>query len=351
MSVFTTEVRFICEVEAGLKTSQGQMRVKDIIKAARPKIFDFDYPIFDVEYKPHLEEKILRHFYTREICVETYGLWKLRLEDKLNEIMPYYNQLYLSEQLKFEPLFSDNYTREGNQVDINNRNDIEGIKTKTDNTRDIETAYEEKSKTETDSTENTTTTESVTGQTSETKKGKGSNDSTTTGSRKTDTTTKQTTQNTQTNAFSDTPQSGLTDVAKLNYLTDYRVINDNGNSSGETHTTNSDTSETKGTSSNDVTTSGNSSEQSQGTENVTGNSVTDGSKDATTTTKDGFTEATGSDRNLNSTENLHKDYFETITGYRGISASRLLQEFRETFLNIDQEILKELESLFFGLWA
>lgn len=112
LSNYTTEVRFICETLAGYDESQGFGKVDEIIKSAMPKIFDFDFPIFDVDYKETLCCKILRHYYTREICEETVGLWKLRLETKMNEIMPYYNQLYSSEKLKFDPLIDTDTTTE-----------------------------------------------------------------------------------------------------------------------------------------------------------------------------------------------------------------------------------------------
>ena len=111
MSKYTTEVRFICEVNSGLNESVGYSKIEDVITGAIPKIFDFDFPIFDESYRSVLERKILKHFYTREICEETVGLWKLRLDTRLNEIMPYYNKLYNSELLDFNPLYSDNLVR------------------------------------------------------------------------------------------------------------------------------------------------------------------------------------------------------------------------------------------------
>ena len=104
MSKYTTEVRFICEVSAGLEESKGYDDVDEIISKARTKIFDFDYPIFDESYRSVLESKILLHYYTREIAYETVGLWKLHLKAKMQEIMPYYNKLYESELLDFDPL-------------------------------------------------------------------------------------------------------------------------------------------------------------------------------------------------------------------------------------------------------
>lgn len=125
MSKYTTEVRFICETAAGLDESKGYSDIETIIAAARSKIFDFSYPLFDQNYKSVIETKILRHFYTREIGAETVGLWKHFLSRKLNEIMPYYNKLYQSELLEFNPFYDVDYTREGSR-------DNEGETNKTD---------------------------------------------------------------------------------------------------------------------------------------------------------------------------------------------------------------------------
>ena len=70
MSKYTTEVRFICEHFAGFDNSQGFTKVDEIIEKARHSIFE-KYPIFDENYRSVLENKILKHFYTREIGSET----------------------------------------------------------------------------------------------------------------------------------------------------------------------------------------------------------------------------------------------------------------------------------------
>lgn len=111
MSKYTVELRFVCEQASGLKDSVGYNGVENVITNAAPKIFDFYYPIFDESYRRALEEKILLHYYTRELCEETIGLWKLRLKSKMNEIMPYYNQLYESALLKFDPFVDIDYTQ------------------------------------------------------------------------------------------------------------------------------------------------------------------------------------------------------------------------------------------------
>ena len=112
MSKYTTELRFICESESGYELFSGLSNVRDIINKSWDKIFDFDFPIFDDDYRELLCKKILMHYYTREIGLETVGLWKLKLETKMNEIMPYFNQLYKSALLDFNPLYDADYTKE-----------------------------------------------------------------------------------------------------------------------------------------------------------------------------------------------------------------------------------------------
>lgn len=111
MSKYTTEVRFICENSAGLSESEGADKVDSILDKCWNKVFNFNFPIFDENYRQVLCRKILKHYYTREIAHETVGRWKLALNAKLNEIMPYYNQLYKSELLEFNPFYDVDLTR------------------------------------------------------------------------------------------------------------------------------------------------------------------------------------------------------------------------------------------------
>lgn len=109
MSKYTTEVRFICETAAGFTESQDYNKIDQVIAGSLSSVFDFNFPIFDESYRSVLETKILRHYYTREIGLETVGLWKHFLNMRLNEIMPYYNQLYNSAALEFNPLYNVKY--------------------------------------------------------------------------------------------------------------------------------------------------------------------------------------------------------------------------------------------------
>lgn len=111
MSNYTTELRYICESLAGYTESQGYDDSYTVIAGARPHIFDFEYDLFDNEHKEELETKILSHYYTQEIGFETYGLWHFNFRRRFLELLPYYNQLYESAALEYNPLDDVNYTK------------------------------------------------------------------------------------------------------------------------------------------------------------------------------------------------------------------------------------------------
>ena len=185
MSKYTTELRFICETYAGLSESVGENSIENVITNSLGKLFDFNFPIFDESYRAVLERKIVMHYYTREIGLETFGLWKLKLETKLNEIMPYYNELYESTTFKYNPLYDADYykTTKGTDVGENNR----AGQSNTVNNSTNNTAYDE-------SGENS---------------GK----------------------NKRVNKFSDTPQGGLIGIEDDNYLTNVTIEENEGENS------------------------------------------------------------------------------------------------------------------------
>lgn len=279
MSKYTTEVRFICENKSGLEISGGSGDVDSIIANSWNKIFTSKAPFFDEEYRSILCQKILKHYYLREICCETVGIWKLWMNTRLEEIMPYYNQLYDSAKIKFNPMHN---------VDLTSKHErnVEGT-SKEDGTR----------------TDNTTGKRTLTGNRD--------TDNTSVGTRNTTNSSDET----KRDLYSDTPQGAITGLENENYLTNARKITDNVNGTGNEET------------------------------NTTEKSDTDYSETEDTTGKiDGVTSNTGK---TNTTE----DYLETIIGKQGTeSFSSLLNEFRETFLNIDMQVIEEFNDLFFGLW-
>ena len=87
--------------------------------------FDFglnDYPIWNETYRNTLNKKILNHYYENEIGFETAELFKFYLNNKMTEIMPYYNKLYNSEELVLIDILGNvNLREESNRL---NNNDI-----------------------------------------------------------------------------------------------------------------------------------------------------------------------------------------------------------------------------------
>lgn len=259
MSKYTTQVRFICESKSGLEVSGGSGDVDDIIAGSWNKIFTSKAPFFDETYRSVLCSKILKHYYMREICCETVGIWTLWMNTRLEEIMPYYNQLYESAKIEFNPMYDVDLTREHKR------------------------------------TENETAS--------------GNRD--TTGNRDTNITSNGTTNRTtnsdenKKDLYSDTPQGALTGVENETYLTNARKITDNVN----------------------------------GTDNAEVNNTEKSASD--------YSDKEETTSNVDTTE----DYLETLVGKQGTeSFSSLLNKFRETFLNIDMQVIEEFSDLFFGLW-
>lgn len=255
MSKYTTEVRFICESSAGLVESKGFNNIDSIMEACVDNVFNFTFPIFDEAYRKVLEIKILKHYYTREICAETVGLWKHFLSTRLNEIMPYYNKLYQSELLAFNPLYDVDLTttHEGSG---GSNSEGESHSTRTDNlTRHVgDSGSESRSGTTWDK-------------------------------------------------YSDTPQGAITNIENDRYLTNARKITDNETTTFGKQTTIGDT----GTQTNANTTS-----------------------DSVTTTD---------------------EYLNHVVGKTGgTSYSKMIKEYRETFMNIDMLIIEDLSDLFLNLW-
>lgn len=210
MSKYTTLVKNICESYANESEPSTFANVHTVINKAIPKVFD-SFPIYNENHRNILCSKILKHYYMREICCETVGQWKLYLNTKMFEIMPYYNELYKSIELEYNPLDTINITRSGNENVTGKNTDIE-VKNVTDKT---------------------------------TKKSEEHNQEILNGSN--DITRNSTTSNGE--RFSDTPQNGLTDLVNDKYLTTATL--NNGSTNGTEKTTTNSTNTQNNTSSSD----------------------------------------------------------------------------------------------------
>lgn len=74
--------------------TDDNVKIKDLAKYGRSKIFDFDYPLTNTMTREYFECMILNHYMTRRIGFDTVTNFKLHLNVKLNAIMPKYNVLF-----------------------------------------------------------------------------------------------------------------------------------------------------------------------------------------------------------------------------------------------------------------
>lgn len=102
MANFTTTTKTICEMLTG-KTSP----IGTVIAEAAPLFFNFNFPFYDETKRAEFEQNFLRHFYMREIGLETIDYFMLRLEDKLNTIMPYYNKMLTANAKEYDPFYNE----------------------------------------------------------------------------------------------------------------------------------------------------------------------------------------------------------------------------------------------------
>lgn len=234
MSKYTTELRFLISTYLNKESPVNISEIREDCRNAASFVLGV-YPLFNEEYRDTLGEKILYHFYTREIGFETAFLFLQKINEKMNLIMPYYNKLYESELLKFNPLEDANETVEHEEhytnVDRSDRKDSSSTTVQSD------------------------------------------------------------TNNVQ--KYSDTPQGSIANLQQDRYLTNATIDS-------------SDVNQVTGV----ISSSGADSQ---------------GKNDGKYTTK--------------------------RSGKSGSSTfSAMLKEYRETFLNIDQMIMAELEPLFMQLW-
>ena len=105
MATFTMTLKTVLEVNnviVGLSDT-GQTTVDN----AKPIGLSY-YPIFDETYRPILNGKIIDRYWNQEIGMETIEMFRFNMRRKMNEIMPLYNKLYLSERLIFDPFVTMN---------------------------------------------------------------------------------------------------------------------------------------------------------------------------------------------------------------------------------------------------
>ena len=77
--------------------SKYTIELRYIYDDVKYNLFDFPYNLYDNDLKPWFEEKFFQHFMFYEIGFDSVAIFKQRLMSKLNDIFPYYKQLYETE--------------------------------------------------------------------------------------------------------------------------------------------------------------------------------------------------------------------------------------------------------------
>ena len=217
------------------QTDLQTLELRQIIESGI-KIFDFEYPKIKI---PTFEDDFCRHFYFRQIGAETIARWKFMLQDKLNLIAGYYNDLIDSSKIDFDYL-----------------SDYEMTTTKTSEVENSGT--------------NTATT-STEGETGTTVTDKGSSKTDMSHGLKVDTTSSSTDSNNETIKQSDTPMSKVSNLTD-GYLTNVSQTTGNNTTSGTNSVTNSGTDKTSVTTENTNTGTSNSTTTGTANSTTTGNS-------------------------------------------------------------------------------
>ena len=111
---------------------QNDLTFKDKLAEGVDAFFkEIEYPIFSESYRKTFEENFVRHFYMREIGFETEFLFKFHLESWLKLNMPYYNKLFESELMEFEPFTNvDMYVDETVDTDSEDNSTVNTTETR-----------------------------------------------------------------------------------------------------------------------------------------------------------------------------------------------------------------------------
>lgn len=383
MAIYTTLLRSIVEQR------QADEHVgPDDFSVAYRTLGLADYPIFDESYRAQLNDKIIRHFYFREIGFETVAQFRWRMDATMRENMVYFNQLYESLNLIVDPITNVRYTY---QDVFNLATEETGTGTKATTGSGTSSGTETHAGDDvTEAAKGTTTTETTQHGHTETETldhGHTLTDTTTYGRSQTtdDTTTYGRTENTvnggsdqtlegathEREIRSDTPMNLIPSggVENLNYATEVTYTDREGQRAGST-TYGGTTAVTFGGSDNEVSTTDTTGTDVTAhahtgedvTERVHGGTDTDTTRhtgaDTTTlthgeeiatsgTTSTTESVTTGDTRTIGT--DTTKDH--TGSGYQGTSPSKLLEEYRKTFLNVDMQVIASIDKLFFGLWG
>lgn len=291
--------------------AQVTVELRKLLQLNDFELFDFEYQFDDLKFKQQIEQSVIDYYYSYEIGTETPDEFKRRFQAKWLSFIDYYNQLYNTTLLTYDPLINYKLAEALDQLATANT-----IQDSTSNT----TAS---GMTDTEGTENTTQTNSS--DSTRTDNLTAQSDST-----RTDNTTSNTVDSTDGSGnekTSDYPQQA---IAGGDFLEGEKVTSTS--SDGESTTTNtgkvtnSDTTVNTGT---------------QGT-------VTNSNGDSTSThsTASSSEDSSSTTGKLTSEGTNNINYEKTIEGITGTSYQDLIAKERQNLLRLIPAIIGELKPLF-----
>ena len=110
MAKYTMELREIISTfgEDEVKSWFEQYELSDYLTPEEIKVIE-DRGVWS---KDKLTQRIIDHYFTREIGSDAIGQWMLFVKDKMHEVMETYAPLIYSSAIKFDPLVNVDYTED-----------------------------------------------------------------------------------------------------------------------------------------------------------------------------------------------------------------------------------------------
>lgn len=262
------------------------MELRNLLKT-NFELFDFEYQFDDPVFKKKLEQAVIDFYYNYEIGQETPDAFKQRFKSRWLRNIDYYNKLYNTTLLEYNPLINSKMSEAMEQLSNSNStqdSESESISNGTSKTSDT-------SKTDSNTDNENTTTNDLT--------------STSVNSSSTDSNEK----------TSDYPQQS---IRGGDYASGERVADTLTSSEGSS--TNTGTVKNVGS--------------STGTSSITGNGTAESSDKGT------------SKSNTKNTNNSNTSYAKTIEGLTGITYQDLIIKERNNLLRIENMVIEEMKPCF-----
>ena len=339
----------------------------NIVKEVHNKIFNFPYEFYSdvTEDIEKFEKQFLLYYYTREICEETVGLWKLRLQNELNLIMPKYKELYKTLQLEYNPLFDVNYWRE-NKTD---KSGVSGyttdytytprVRTENTNERTINESELRNEQNKNKINESKVSNEGVT------RANEKDTAKSTVGSRSDIGHRDDSDHSDDWDLYSDTPQGGITGIGHATdgttteigalvanaYLTDARHKIHDGTLHSDTSASSNNTEDNIANELESENINRNSNDNSsQNIEGENNSNIARTNKDDTVNVTSTTGENTTNTEHNAQSNDLRNENEHIYGKTANVTYQKLIKEYRDNIINLNKMLIEELSSLFFGLW-